>query len=156
MVSDINNGVMAYDCEINGKSRRFYTPRALAELLVFLGSPDEGTWGLEQIFSKIYQENRPDSIRLTINQEWQSVVLAVMEKTLRANKEKESNNPEYKKLLQELAAFQAQLQKKREELLASRAGSQQQIMQAIIQLQDDVESTKARSVKSKILFTKPR
>ena len=152
MVSDINNGVMAYDCEINGKSRRFYTPRALAELLVFLGSPDDGTWGLEQIFSKIYQENRPDSIRLTINQEWQSVVLAVMEKTLRANKEKESNNPEYKKLLQELAAFQAQLQKKREELLASRAGSQQQIMQAIIQLQDDVESTKSQINKIKNPF----
>ncbi len=152
VVSDIDNVVMAYDSEINGKSRRFYTPKARAELSVFLGSTDNGTWGLEQIFSKIYQENRPDSIQLTINQEWQNLALAAMQKTLKANREKELNNPEYKKLLQELAALQAQLQKRREELLVGSTTNQQQLMPAIIQLQDNIESTKSQVSKIKNPF----
>jgi cell division protein FtsI/penicillin-binding protein 2 len=152
LVSDIDNAALAYNSEINGKSRRFYTPRALAEFLVFLGSPDNGIWGLEQIFSKIYQENQLDSIRLTINQEWQSLALAAMKKTLQANREKEIKNLEYIKLREELAFVQAQLQKRREELPAGSTANQQQIMQAIIQLQDRFESIKSQVDKIKNPF----
>ncbi|MFC2145733.1 penicillin-binding transpeptidase domain-containing protein [Acidobacteriota bacterium] len=152
LVSDINNNALAYSSEINGKSQRFYTPQTLTELLFFLGSPGDGIWGLEQIFSKIYRENQLANIQLTINQEWQSIVLEAMKKILYANREKELKSPEYKKLLKELAASQAQLQKKRDQLPAGSTASQQLVMQTIIQLQDQVESIKSQISKIKNHF----
>jgi cell division protein FtsI/penicillin-binding protein 2 len=152
LVSDIDNTALAYSSEINGKSRRFYTPQALTELLFFLGSPADGIWGLEEIFSKIYRENQVANIRITINREWQRIALAAMEKTLHANREKELKNPKYKKLVKELEIARAQLQKKRDQLPASSAANQRQVMQAIIQLQDQVESIKSQISKIKNHF----
>lgn len=152
VVSDINKIALAYDSEINGKSQRFYTSQALTELLFFLGSPAEGIWGLEEIFSKIFQENQLANIQLTINQQWQHIVLEAMKKTLQANREKELKNPKYKKLLNQLETARAQLQKRRDQLSTGSTTRQQQIMQAIIQLQDQVESIKSQISKIKNYF----
>jgi cell division protein FtsI/penicillin-binding protein 2 len=152
VVSDINKIALAYDSEINGKSQRFYTSQALTELLFFLGSPAEGIWGLEEIFSKIFQENQLANIQLTINQEWQHIVLEAMKKTLHANREKELKNPKYKKLLNQLETARALLQKRRDQLTAGSAANQQQVMQAIIQLQDEVESIESQISKIKNYF----
>jgi cell division protein FtsI/penicillin-binding protein 2 len=176
-VSDINNIALAYDSEINGKSRRFYTPRAQTELLFFLGSPADGIWGLEEIFSKVGSATPTHSrsarsrffdassqklvektkfqmanIQLTINQEWQHIVLEAMKKNLHANREKELKNPKYINLVKELESARGLLQKRRNQLPAGSAANQQQVMQAIIQLQDEVESIKSQISKIKNHF----
>lgn len=92
------------------------------------------------------------NIQLTINQEWQHIVLEAMKKILHTNKEKELKNQKYKKLVKELEIARAQLQKRRDQLPASSAANQQQIMQAIIQLQDQVESIKSQISKIKNPF----
>jgi len=148
-IVDVNNTPLAYSSTINGKLRRFYAPGVLTELLPFFGSPAEGVWGLEQIFTKLQQKS---ALQLTLNREWQSIALETMKKNLHARREKEINNPEYKKLRRELAIAQRQLQAKRRELSTGDASLQQPIMQTIIGLQNKIEDIKKQMGKIKNHF----
>lgn len=159
-ISDINNTPLAYSSTINGKTRRFYTPGVQTELLSFFGDYARGTWGLEQIFSKPPRENKDEEkitgLQLTLNREWQTIALETMKKMLHANREKELNNPEYKKLKIELAAAEKQLQEKRRQLSTAGgsdgAPAQELLMQAIIALQNKIEDLKEQIAKIKNYF----
>jgi cell division protein FtsI/penicillin-binding protein 2/cell division protein FtsW (lipid II flippase) len=114
-ILDAGQNILAFTSEINGNYRRFYSSQVSPDLLYLLGSKSEEIWGLEQIFSRLYRENRISDIRLTINLEWQKIALAAMQDMLLKNREKEINNPLYKKLKKELEAVGAQLARYREQ-----------------------------------------
>lgn len=152
LIADLNNTPLAYNAEVNAKWQRFYASEVPAELLSFFGSSDEGVWGLEQIFSKLTPEDRVASAQLTINREWQTIVLDAMKKTLQANKESELNDLDYQNLKKALAAAEIRLQAKRSELALSETTARQSIMQDIIGLQTEIEDIKNEINKVKNYF----
>ncbi len=109
MIVDAENNFLAYSSEINGAYRRFYATEVPPDLLSLLGGKGEETWALEQIFSRLYRENRIHDIRLTFNLEWQKIALAAMRKMLLENRETELNNPKYLGLRSEYEEVKAQL-----------------------------------------------
>jgi cell division protein FtsI/penicillin-binding protein 2 len=114
-IFDARQSILAFTSEINGNYRRFYSSQVSPDLLYLLGSKSEATWGLEQIFSRLYRENRISAIGLTINLEWQKIALAAMRDMLLKNREKEINNSLYKKLKKELEAVETRLARYREQ-----------------------------------------
>lgn len=152
LVSDNNNTPLAFNAEVNAKRQRFYAPRVTAELMSFFGSSGEGVWGLEQIFSKLSPQDRVTGVRLTIDREWQAIALEAMEKTLRATRDSELNDPEYRYLKRELAATEVLLQAKRSELVLSEPTARQAVMQDIIGLQTRIEEIKKEIDKIKNYF----
>ncbi len=152
LVSDSTNTPLAYSSEINGTMQRFYASPALIELLPLFGSPDQGIWGLEQIFSKLPKEDKIAGLQITINREWQTIVLETMKKHLQATRKKELNNLTYKKLKKDLEKTKTQLQDKRWELTNTPADRQQPVMQMVIQLQSEVEELEKKINKIKNHF----
>jgi cell division protein FtsI/penicillin-binding protein 2 len=153
LVSDMTYIPLAYNAEVNGRWQRFYASRVPGELLSFFGSAGEGVWGLEQIFSRLTpEEDRVSDVQLTINREWQSIVLGAMKKTLEANKESEINDPEYQALKKSLAAAEVRLQAKRLELTLSETAVRQSVMQDVISLQTEIEEIKKEINKVKNYF----
>ena len=161
VISDTNNTPLAYSSTINGKSQRFYSPGVLTELRPFFGSPAEGIWGLEQIFSNTFHEDKDkrnsaeiSAVQLTLNREWQGIALDIMKKNLHGRREMEIANPEYLRLKKELAIARSRLQVKRSELSGSStpAASQQPLMQAIIGLQNKIENINEQIGKIKNYF----
>ncbi|NIM11941.1 MAG: hypothetical protein GTO45_07485 [Candidatus Aminicenantes bacterium] len=152
LISDKTDTPLAWSSTINGKPQRFYTPPAQTELLSFFGSPAHGIWGLEQVFSRLYRENIIASIQLSINHQWQTIVLAAMKKMLHDNREKELKDPRYKKLTEDLKTTEAQLQQKRALLSRTHPSKRYPIMQAVIQLQDEVDKIRKQINKIKNPF----
>ena len=105
VIFDVEGNILAFSSQVNGENGRFYSLDVPPDLLHLLGSKSNETWGLEQIFSPLYRENRVQDIRLNVNLEWQKIALTSMEKILVENRETELNNPVY-----------IQLQKEREKL----------------------------------------
>ncbi|HLP61654.1 MAG TPA: FtsW/RodA/SpoVE family cell cycle protein, partial [Candidatus Deferrimicrobium sp.] len=109
MIVDAKGKILAYNAEINGENRRFYAPETPPDLLYLLKGNEEENWALEQIFSRLYRENRIHDIRLTVNRDWHKITLAAMRKILLENRETEMNNPKYLGLKDEYARVKAQL-----------------------------------------------
>jgi cell division protein FtsI/penicillin-binding protein 2 len=152
LILDKTGTTLAWSSTINGKPQRFYTPPAQSELLSFFGSPDHGIWGLEQVFSRLYRENRIASIQLSINHQWQTIVLAAMKRMLHANRVKELKNPRYIKLTRDLKTTEAQLRQERTQLSLTGPSIRYPIMQAVIQLQDEVDKIREKINKIKNPF----
>jgi cell division protein FtsI/penicillin-binding protein 2 len=152
LVSDKTGTPLAWSSFINGKPQRFYTPPAQTELLSFFGSPAHGIWGLEQVFSRLYRENIIASIQLSINHQWQAIILAAMKKMLLANREKELKNPRYKKLTGDLKITEAQLRQKRVLLSRTDPSKRYPIMQTVIRLQDEADKIREQINKIKNPF----
>jgi cell division protein FtsI/penicillin-binding protein 2 len=142
-VLDTAGHVLAYSSNINGRSKRFYEPRAQKELLSFFGSPRNGIWGLEQIFSQLYKEGKIHNIQLTVNSEWQTIALEAMKKILHRNREKEINHPQYKKLIKDLQEEEKKLQQSRDLLAAASEADQNRLMTTVIRLQETVDEIRA-------------
>ncbi|MCU0285825.1 MAG: penicillin-binding transpeptidase domain-containing protein [Acidobacteria bacterium] len=108
-IMDAKGNILAYNSEINGDNRRFFTPDTPTDLLSMLKGNEEEKWALEQIFSRLYRENRIHEIRLTINRDWQKITLAAIRKVLLENRETEILNPKYLALKDEYNRVKAQL-----------------------------------------------
>jgi cell division protein FtsI/penicillin-binding protein 2 len=152
LISDKTGTPLAWSSTINGKPRRFYTPPARTELLSFFGSPAHGIWGLEQVFSRVYRENIIANLRLSINHQWQAIVLAAVKKMLHENREKELKNPQYIKLTRDLKTTGAQLRQKRALLSRTDPSKRYPIMQTVIRLQDEADKTREQIDKIKNPF----
>ncbi|MCP5102813.1 MAG: hypothetical protein GY950_05525 [bacterium] len=98
VILDKEKRIAAYSSEVNGTSRRFYSSDLPPDLLPIMGSNRDETWGLEQIFSRLYRENRLYDIRLNVNLEWQKIALAAMREMLSANRATELHHRVYLKL----------------------------------------------------------
>lgn len=109
VILDREKRILAYSSEVNGESRRFYSLDVPPDLLGMMGVGSEETWGLEQIFSRLYSENRLYDIRLNINLEWQRIALGAMRKILTENRDDELKNPKYRQLLKEREKIEGQL-----------------------------------------------
>ncbi|NIM16182.1 MAG: FtsW/RodA/SpoVE family cell cycle protein [Candidatus Aminicenantes bacterium] len=141
-IFDAGQNILAFTSEINGNYRRFYSSEVSPDLLYLLGSKSEETWGLEQIFSRLYRENRISDIRLTVNLEWQKIALAAMRDMLLKNREKEINNPLYKKLKKELEAVETQLAQYREQMAMPDKYSSTEVKEKIRVLENRVKEIK--------------
>jgi cell division protein FtsI/penicillin-binding protein 2 len=151
-ITDSTGTPLAYSSMINGKSKRFFTPGTLPQLTGFFGNPDRGGWGLEQIFSKLSGPDKVTSLQLTINRDWQAIVLDAMKKILYKNREQELKHPRYKRLKKDLQNAQAKMREKRGELSAANAADRQAVMQEVVRLQDEIEKLERRIRKVKNHF----
>jgi len=154
-ISDMNGIPLVYNCDINGEQHRFYSPWAETGLLSILGNPAEGTWGLEQIFSNLYELDQIRTIRLTVNKQWQSMALKAMGKLLHTNREEELANPEYIELSAERSTLETELRQKQRDLATvNNPGNreQQKLMLEIIRLQNRIDEVRAEINKIKNHF----
>ncbi|MCK4836476.1 MAG: hypothetical protein KAT17_07555, partial [Candidatus Aminicenantes bacterium] len=108
-VVDVNRKKLAFDSEINGHHHRFFSSSAMGELESIIGSGKSESWGLEQVFSEIYEESQVEEIQLTINQDWHKIVVRNLKKKLNKNKDKEDMNPGYRNLKEQLKQAEKQL-----------------------------------------------
>lgn len=141
-IFDAGQNILAFTSKINGNYRRFYSSEVSPDLLYLLGSKSEETWGLEQIFSRLYRENRISDIRLTVNLEWQKIALATMRDMLLKNREKEINNPLYKKLKKELEAVETHLARYREQMAMPDKYSSTEVKEKILDLENRLKEIK--------------
>jgi cell division protein FtsI/penicillin-binding protein 2/cell division protein FtsW (lipid II flippase) len=139
-IVDTRRNILAFTSEINGRHRRFYSTEVPPDLLYLLGAKSQETWGLEQIFSRLYRTGRIDSIRLTLDLEWQKIAQAAMRDILIENRDKELNNPVYRKLLKEREAVELQLTRHRE----SAAAEQEKNHEAILNLENRLKEIDAQ------------
>jgi len=137
-IVDGRGAVLAYSVEINGRSRRFFSPVANRELGSIFGRGEIGGWGIDQVFAPLVRTTGIEEIELTIDKEWQRIATACLEKTLIEKKKNEISSPRYLNLQQRLTRLEADLEsaraapEDREGLEFARA------MERVIRLQSEI------------------
>jgi cell division protein FtsI/penicillin-binding protein 2 len=152
-IYDARQQALAYSVKINDKFRRFYALSASRELQSLVGHPKSRSWGLEQVFHNLHRTQGVSEIHLTINSEWQKIGTRHLSTLLQDIKNRESQNPVFLTLMDQLRYSENQLGQARDELANSNNRQFNPIMmRKIIDMENRIDNIKTEINKIKNYF----
>lgn len=152
-IYDGRQRALAYSVRVNDKFQRFYTDTATRELKSLVGSPNSGSWGLEQVFHNLHRKKGIGEIHLTINSEWQKIGIRNLAALLNEIKKKETRNPVFLNRKDQLKSSENQLSQARIDLVNPKNRQfNPGIMRRIIDLETRIDILKTEINKIKNYF----